>query len=88
MTRKPVMIAETATSDLGGDKAEWIRWLFEQDLRRMPRIRAVVWFNGRENWAKWDVDSSARSLRAFRKYVASSRYSGTATDVEQGGRRR
>ncbi len=87
MTRKPLMIAETAAHEVGGDKADWIRWLFTQDLRRMPRVRAVVWFNGRENWARWDVHSTGRSLRAFRKHVASPRYSGTATDVERGGRR-
>ena len=86
MTRKPLMIAETAAGELGGDKAEWIGWLFGEDLRRMPRIRAVVWFNGRENWANWDVDSSRRSLRTFRTHLASPRYSGNATDVEQGGR--
>ena len=88
LTRRPLMIAETAAGETGGDKADWIRRLFDRDLRRMPRVRAVVWFNGRENWARWDVDSSRRSLRTFRKQVASHRYSGTATDVERGGRRK
>jgi beta-mannanase len=88
ITKRPLMIAETAAHETGGDKADWIRWLFDRDLRQMPRVRAVVWFNGRENWARWDVDSTRRSLRAFRKHVASPRYSGTATDVERGGRRK
>jgi beta-mannanase len=85
MTKKPFMIAETATGETGGDKAEWIRWTFGSDIPRMPRVRAVVWFNGRERWARWDVDSSRASLRAFRSAVAAPRYSGTAEDVEQGG---
>jgi mannan endo-1,4-beta-mannosidase len=86
MTGKPVMIAETAASEIGGDKAKWIDWTFRVDLPRMPRVRAVIWFNGHEDWANWHVNSSRASLRAFRFAVTSPRYSGTAKDVEQGGR--
>ncbi|HEX8646256.1 MAG TPA: glycosyl hydrolase [Thermoleophilaceae bacterium] len=85
MTKRPFMIAETGAGELGGDKAEWIRWMFRDDLPRMRRIRAVVWFNGREKWADFDVESSRESLRAFRTAVAAPRYSGTAADVELGG---
>jgi endoglucanase len=86
MTKKPFMIAETGAGEVGGDKAEWIRDAFGKDLPRLRRVRAVVWFNGRQKWADWDVDSSRESLLAFQAAVASPRYSGTAEDVEQGGR--
>ena len=86
MTRKPFMVAETAAGETGGDKAAWIKRTFGRDLRRMPRIRAVVWFNGRQQWANWNVNSSRESLRAFRAAVASPRYAGTAADVKRGGR--
>jgi hypothetical protein len=88
MTKKPFMIAETSAGEVGGDKARWIERTFAKDLPRMPRVRAVVWFNGRQQWANWDVDSSRDSLRAFRAAVAAPRYSGTAEDVKQGGRDR
>ena len=89
MTSKPFMIAETAAGEVGGDKPRWIQRTFAHDLRRMPLVRALVWFNGRQEWADWDVDSTRASLRAFRSAVASPRYAGTAADViEQGGRDR
>jgi hypothetical protein len=85
MTDRPLMIAETATGELGGSKARWIASTFGSDLPSMPRVRAVVWFNGRERWASWSVYSSRASLRAYRSAVASPRYSGTARDVEREG---
>ena len=86
MTKKPFMIAETGASELGGDKADWIKWAFAHDLPRLRRVRAIVWFNGRERWANFSVSSSRASLRAFRAQVASPRYAGTTEDVvEQGG---
>jgi mannan endo-1,4-beta-mannosidase len=86
-TRKPFMIAETAAGEVGGDKAAWIERTFGRDLRRLHRVRAVVWFNGREQWAEWDVDSTRASLHAFRAAVASPRYAGSAQDVVEAGRR-
>ena len=47
----------------------------------MSRVRAVIWFNGRKDWANWSVDSSPRALRAFRTAVVSPRYRGDAADV-------
>jgi hypothetical protein len=83
LTRKPLMIVETAAGEVGGNKPRWIARTFGSDLRHMPRVRAVVWFNGRAHWANWSVNSTPASLRAFRTAVASPRYSGTAADVQQ-----
>jgi hypothetical protein len=83
LTRKPFMIAETAAGEDGGDKAAWIRSAFACELPAMPRVRAVVWFNGRKNWAHWDVDSSRAALRAFRSSVGAPRYSAGPDDLER-----
>ena len=85
MTKKPFLIAEISAGEVGGDKARWIERTFAKDLPRLPRVRAVVWFNARHDWAEFAVDSSRASLRAFRKGVADPRYSGTPDDVNQGG---
>jgi hypothetical protein len=71
MTRKPIMIAEVATAESGGDKAVWIRKAFRTEIPdRFPRIRAVVWFNAnKEN--DWRVNSSPSALTAYKKVVAS-----------------
>jgi hypothetical protein len=76
LSRKPIMIAEVASTESGGNKAAWIRKaFFEQIPNRFPRIRAVVWFHAhKEN--DWRVNSSDGSLLAYREVVASVRYQG------------
>jgi beta-mannanase len=78
MTNKPMMIAETASAESGGNKAAWIRsGLLVQVPKRFPRVRAVIWFH-RNNEAKseadWRVNSSEASLEAFSKVAASPLY--------------
>ena len=80
-TNKPFMLAETAAGEIGGDKAAWIRDTFTKDLRRLPHVHAVIWFNGRDQWARWDVDSTPKALAAFRRAVAAPRYRATPADV-------
>jgi len=79
LSNKPLMIAETATTEHGGDKAAWIRrGLLLDAPARLPRVRAVVWFDKNRDWR---VDSSPASLAAFRTVVASPLYHGNV-DVD------
>jgi len=79
LSNKPLMIAETATTEHGGDKAAWIRrGLLLDAPARFPRVRAVVWFDKNRDWR---VDSSPASLAAFRTVVASPLYHGNV-DVD------
>lgn len=73
LTRKPLMIAETASTEHGGDKAAWIRQGFAELPQAMPQVRAVLWFN-RQKETDWRVNSSATSLAAFRSVVSSPMY--------------
>lgn len=76
LTDKPMMIAETGTTELGGSKADWItQGLLVEIPSHFPRIRAVVWFNVDKD-ADWPVDSSAAALAAYRQVVASPLYQG------------
>jgi hypothetical protein len=76
---KPIMVAETASSDFGGSKAAWITdGLGTQLPDNYPGIKAFVWFNwnapevnGSMDWA---IESSATSQAAFRSGIASSYY--------------
>jgi Glycosyl hydrolase family 26 len=72
MTNKPMMIAETASAEEGGNKADWIRQGFEELPLKLPRIRAVIWFDENKE-ADWRVNSSMASLAAYREVVASLR---------------
>ncbi len=66
LTAKPMMIAEMAATELGGDKAAWIQDAFLTQLPvTFPRVRALVWFNEHKE-TDWRVSSSATALAALR----------------------
>ena len=70
------MIAETASTELGGDKAKWITQGLLTDVpSRFPRVRAVVWFQENKE-TDWRVNSSSSALAAYRKAASSSTYQG------------
>ncbi|HEU4524848.1 MAG TPA: glycosyl hydrolase [Gemmatimonadales bacterium] len=74
LSSRPLMIGETAASEVGGDKAAWIRTAFLTELpSKMPRIRAVVWFNENKE-TDWRVNSSSAALNAFKEVASSARY--------------
>lgn len=64
---KPIMIAEFASANEGGDKAKWIEDMF-QDLKRMPYIKSVYWFDEKKE-ADWRIDSSAKTFASFKKMI-------------------
>jgi hypothetical protein len=75
-TKKPMMIAETASAESGGDKSAWIRQGLMEDLpSELPQVRAVVWFDENKE-TDWRVDSSSKSLAAYREVATASSYKG------------
>jgi beta-mannanase len=76
ISSKPIMIGETASSEKGGDKALWILRGFRRIADDMPQVKAVVWFNKAQDGADWPVDTSRRSLQAFRTMASWDAYSG------------
>ena len=75
LTSKPLMIAETASTEQGGNKAAWIQHSFFDDLpTSLPEVRAIIWWQHTDA-TDWRVDSSAASLSAYRAVAASPRYS-------------
>lgn len=76
MTAKPMLIAETASADQGGDKASWITTGFLTSIvSNFPRIQAVIWFHENKE-TDWRVNSSAAALTAFRQVAQSAAYQG------------
>lgn len=78
LTQKPLMIAETGSSEVGGDKAAWIRKGLARIPQDLPDVRAVIWFSKNETslGIDWRVNSSAASLKAFRELAGSPAFSG------------
>jgi Glycosyl hydrolase family 26 len=77
---KPVAIVEDASSELGGNKTDWIREMLTTYLPHHPEIGAYLWFNWNfpkgENRADWPIESSATAQQEFRKEIQSSVFVG------------
>jgi hypothetical protein len=59
----PLLIGETSSSEVGGDKAAWNTSLFTW-LEDNPDIEALVWFQ-LDKETDWRIDSSRESADAF-----------------------
>jgi hypothetical protein len=82
LTTRPLMIGETASSNLGGSQASWITQAFLQQIPSLyPNIRAAIWFD-RNKETDWRVNSSLASQTAWDTVVASPLYQGTAATLQ------
>jgi phage terminase large subunit-like protein len=73
---KPVAIVESASSEYGGNKADWISEMLGTYLPHHPAIKAYLWFNWnfeKENGlrADWPIESSPTAQLAFRQGIQS-----------------
>jgi Glycosyl hydrolase family 26 len=74
ISSKPFMIAETASTELGGNKAGWITDGFSNQLpHAFPKIKAVVWFNENKE-TDWRIESSPAAQMAFANAISSNIY--------------
>jgi hypothetical protein len=80
---KPLMIGETASTEAGGSKAEWIADGLGTYLpRNFPKIKAVLWFNwnivdkvnGVNIQRDWQIESSPSATAAFANAISSPYY--------------
>jgi hypothetical protein len=69
-----MIVAETGSSQSGGDKAAWVSSALREEIPRFSRIRAVVWFSDPVGDVDFRINSSSASLQAFRSGIASRRY--------------
>jgi hypothetical protein len=60
---KPFWITETASTEIGGDKAAWITDMFAEIVRY--GLAGFIWFDA-DKETDWRVDSSAAALAAFK----------------------
>jgi glycosyl hydrolase family 26 len=61
---KPIMIPETASTELGGDKAAWIAAILPALKSTFPGIKALAWFQMNKE-TDWRIDSSPTAQAAF-----------------------
>jgi hypothetical protein len=71
---KPIMIAETGSSENGGSKPNWLTDMLTFQLRagRWPQIKALVYFDWNDNDAalSWPIESSTGATDAWRTGIA------------------
>jgi hypothetical protein len=72
---KPMMIAETSSTESGGSKADWITSALTEQLPvSFPKVKALVWFNWNADGMDWIIESSPSAQAAFAKGIASDYY--------------
>lgn len=63
---KPIYISETASSEVGGNKALWVDEMFKIALSNyFPKISEITWFNLNKE-TDWRINSSSSSLESFK----------------------
>jgi mannan endo-1,4-beta-mannosidase len=71
---KPIVIAEFASVEQGGDKAAWIADAYAKVRKNHPEVKAIVYYDSREagqnGVQNWRIDTSSASLDAYRTAVA------------------
>ena len=65
ISRRPVMIAETACAEAGGNKPSWLTEAFCVLKTRFQRVNMLIWFDANKE-CDWTIASSRASLEAFR----------------------
>jgi mannan endo-1,4-beta-mannosidase len=75
---KPIMIAETSCTEIGGSKAGWITDVLTAQLpTHFPQVEALLWFNWNHAGFDWAIESSQSAQDAFAQAIASPYYAGS-----------
>jgi hypothetical protein len=82
---KPMMVAEVGSSEVGGDKAAWIRDALTRIPTDYPQVRAMLWFDKFDDGMDWPVETSGAATSAFAEGVGQSVYVGADYGQLAGG---
>ncbi|HEY2515182.1 MAG TPA: glycosyl hydrolase [Polyangiaceae bacterium] len=63
--KKPIMLPETASAEVGGDKAAWINDMHQQIKTNYKAIHGVVWFDINKE-TDWRIASSPATLASYK----------------------
>jgi len=64
VTDKKVLIMEMGSTELGGNKAQWIHDMFQDIPVYFPRLQGITWFNINKE-TDWRIESTVSSKEAF-----------------------
>ena len=76
---KPIMVAETGSGAVGGDKAAWIRDGYREVYDRLPDISAVVYLHADlrdQGHRDWRLTNPPAAMEAYAEIAGLERFSG------------
>lgn len=78
VSKRPIIVAETGSTDIGGDKAAWIRQGYQAVYKKWPRIKAIVYFNidMRPKHRDWRLTSPTGAFDAYTEVLARPEFQG------------
>ncbi len=68
---KPLMLAEVASTDKGGNKPEWIKDMYAKIRHKYRKIRAVIWYDVDDRDTNWPIERSKKAGNAFKSAIRS-----------------
>jgi Glycosyl hydrolase family 26 len=71
---KPMVVGEVASEERGGSKPNWIKNTLRRIPSKYPKVRAVIWFNEKDQGMHWPIESSEKSANAFAKAISRNVY--------------
>jgi hypothetical protein len=71
---KPMMLAETASSEKGGSKPKWIKDMYKKIRTGYRKVRGVVWYDVNDRGTGWPIETSNSASNAFRQAVSNGAY--------------
>jgi Glycosyl hydrolase family 26 len=71
---KPMVIGEVASEERGGSKPNWIKETLQTIPSKYRKVRALIWFDEKDQGMHWPIESSKSATNAFAKAVSRSVY--------------
>ncbi|NLP15240.1 MAG: cellulase family glycosylhydrolase [Clostridium sp.] len=79
-TNKPILIAEFASTEIGGNKARWITEAYNTIKTSYKKIFAAVWFHENKE-TDWRINSSSEALVAYKNAIGADSSNSTPTST-------
>jgi hypothetical protein len=68
--RKPMMLAEFASTDRGGSKPKWIENSYKRIRTHYRKIRGVIWYDVDDRNTHWPLETSKSASNAFNRAIS------------------
>jgi hypothetical protein len=66
---KPMMLAEVASTERGGNKPAWIKNMLVKVRHSYRKVRAVIWYDVEDRGTHWPIERRRKDGNAFRKGI-------------------